>query len=336
MRFALTGATGFLGHALAETLVTHGHAVRALVRRPEAVYEIMQIGAAVHEGNLEQRETCHGLVRDDDIVIHCAARVDMAGSWKSFERANVGGTRNLLDAALMVRPRRFVYISSGAVYGIIDPRGVSADRTPAEPLSYNYYGRSKLAGETLVRARCGAAGVEWTIIRLGFLYGAGNRPLLRRVEPMLRKGGFVLLGKGGNRIATLEISDAVESVILAATHASAAGRIYDVANDEPITQKRFFEATADALGCAHPTRNVRPSIARALARCAEFGAGLVGRPAPLTRAMVDLMSADQVVDSTAIRAELDWRPRVCFEEGMRRMHAWYAHDDTRGVVTQPG
>lgn len=327
MTFAVTGANGFLGRALVETLIARGHSVRALVRRREVVGELEQLGAEVRLGDLEDPEGCRNFVSEGDIVIHCAARVDMSGSWRSFERINVGGTRNLLGAALAARPRRFVYVSSGAVYGAIDPTGVCADRTPAEPQRYNYYGRSKLAAESLVRERCQAAEIEWTVLRLGFLYGAGNRPLLHRVEPLLRKGRLVLLGKGGNRIATLEISDAVESVVLCATHAAASGRTYDVANDEPVTQRRFFDATADALGLPQPKRNVRKSIAMALARCAELGGLVTGKPAPLTRAMVDLMVADQIVDSTAIRKELGWRPQLSFEDGMRRMRAWYNQRD---------
>ena len=355
MTYAITGANGFLGSALVAELLRGGKSVRALVRRPEAAAELNALagetpapplreqvrteatsdapssgrppsehGASleIHRGDLTDARSLRGFVRDGDIVIHCAARVDMSGRWRDFERVNIGGTENVLAAALAVRPRRFVYISSGAVYGTIDPGGVCADRTPAEPLRYNLYGRSKLAGEQCVQAGCQRAGVPWTVLRLGFIYGAGNRALLQHVEPLLRKGKMILLGSGENRIATLEISDAAAAVLLAATRTTAAGRVYDVASDEAVTQRHFFEATADALGLPHPTRTIRPAAAWWIARVAELLARMVGRSAPLTRAMVDLMSADQLVDAGAIRSELGWSPRVDFDTGMRRMRAW--------------
>ncbi|RMF77436.1 MAG: NAD(P)-dependent oxidoreductase, partial [Planctomycetota bacterium] len=256
---------------------------------------------------------------------HAAARVDMRGAWRDFQRDTVVGTRNLLDAALPARPRRFVYVSSAAVYGDAhDPQGCCADRTPTRPAKYNHYGRAKLLAEQEVRASCTPAGCEWTIVRLGFLYGEGNQALLRHLAPMLAARRVILIGEGDNRIATLHIDDAVEAVRLCALDPRAAGRIYDVASDEIVTQRQFLDATADALDLPRPHRNARIGLARLIARAVESCCAIIGRTPPFTRAMVDLMGADQAIDARRIRKELGWRTGVDFEHGMRRMAAWYA------------
>ena len=325
MKAVVTGASGFLGRALVAALIERGVEVWALVRRTDAAAELARAGANVHRGDLRDRASLAGLVREDDVVFHAAARVDMRGAWRDFERTTVLGTRNLLDAALPARPRRFTYISSGAVYGTAsDSAGCCADRTAAQPAAHNFYGRAKLLAEAEVRESCVAARCEWSIARLGFLYGEGNRALLQHLGPLLAKRRVILIGKGHNRFATLHVGDAVEAVLLCGAHRRAAGRTYDVAADEVVTQKQFLEATADALGLPRPWRNVRVGLARPIARVVESACRLVGRQPPFTRAMVDLMGTDQVIDAHAIRTELNWRPRVDFSTGMRRMADWYA------------
>lgn len=343
MNALVTGASGFLGQALVRALLDRNHRVRALVRRPEASAELAALGAEPVLVDLDRpgwdtapapgatdladraRRRPGAAIPPTDVIYHCAARVDLSGRWRDFQRTNIDGTRRLLEAVLPARPRRFVYVSSGAVYGPAeDPRGLCAARTPTRPQPYNHYGRSKLAAERLVQERCAAAGVEWTILRLGFLYGFGNRALLDHIGPLMARRCLILLGHGDNRLATLEISDAVAATLLAGAHPAAAGRIYDVASDEVVTQRQFFAATADALGLPRPWRNMRKSLAMKAACLIELAAAATGRRPALTRAMVDLMCVDQVMDASAIRDELDWRPRVDFAEGMVRMRAWYA------------
>ena len=115
---------------------------------------------------------------------------------------------------------------------------------------------------------------------------------------------------------SLSIDDAVRATVLAGESPQAAGKIYDVASGEHVTQREFIDATTDALDLPR----CRRQIGR---RLALLGAWLIERmskhEAHISRAMVALMSTDQVVDAGRIRAELGWRPEVSFAEGMRRM-----------------
>lgn len=322
MNVALTGGSGFVGGALVRALVGEGVAVRALVRRPEAEARLAALGAATVRGELGSGSPPRTLVGEGDVLIHAAARVALTGSWRDFQRDTVDGTRDLLDAALPRRPARVVYVSSGAVYAASDGRdGYAADRVPARPDAANRYGVAKLAAETLVRAACDRAGCAWTILRLGFLYGPGNGALHRPLKALLSSRRLRIIGDGENRIATVHVDDAVRSIVLAARHPAAAGRVFDVASEERVTQKTFIDEMADALGLPRPTRRVPLRLAVAAAAGVEGWAALRRREAPFSRAMVGLMAVDQVLDASAIRAELGWTPRVRFAEGMRRMRA---------------
>lgn len=322
MTAAVTGATGFLGRALLRRLAADGVAVRALVRRAEDQDLVRSLGATPVPGHLDSPAGCAELVRPGDVVYHAAARVDLLGAWRDFVAGTIDTTRSLLAAALPRRPGRFVYISSAGVYlGRRRPGPVSADTVPARPARGNYYGRAKLAAEALVRAACAAAGCPWVIVRLGFLYGPGNRALHRRLTPLLQAGRACLVGRGDNRIATLHVDDAAAALAAAGTHPAAAGRVYDVASAEPVTQRAFLDGLADALGLPRCRRQVPYRAALAAAGLAELAGRLTGRTPPFTRAMVALMGADQVVDAGRIQDELGWRPRMRFADGIRHMRA---------------
>jgi len=324
MSVALTGATGFFGRALLDVVQSAGRPVRALVRRAEDEAWLRARDVIPIRGDLSVPGTYAELVSPGDTVIHAAARVDLVGRWSDFHRGTVATTRNLLNAVLPRGPARFVYVSSAAVYGP-PARGevLSAARCPARPTSDNLYGRAKRAAERLVQRMCAQAGCPWTIVRLAFLYGPGNRVFLDRLRLVHQRGRLFLVGDGTNRIATLYRDDAAEAVWLAATRPACAGRIYDAASDEPVTQADFINAHAALLGIGPVCRHIDPRLAYVGGWLAEFGAALTGQPVALSRALVRLMSADQIVDAGRLRADTGWQPRVQFAEGMRRTRAWY-------------
>lgn len=324
MNAVVTGGTGFLGQALLRLLSPTAESVRVLVRKPVDVERIRVLGADPMLGDLTIPRGCDGLVRPGDVVFHCVAHMEMRGPWSDFERTTIQGTRRLLESTLPQKPRRFVYVSSGGVYLLPSTPGpVSADRTPAKPSSYNLYGRAKLEAENLVRRECERTGCSWSIARLGFLYGPGNRLLFSHFAPMLRSGLLRIVGRGDNRIASLDVDDAAQAVLLCGTHPAADRRTYDVASDERVTQREFVYAIADVLGLPRPERRVPYHLAFLVACVGECLAGLIGRSARFTRAMVALMAVDQIVDAGPIRNELGWRPQTRLADGMERMKQWH-------------
>lgn len=315
MNALLTGAGGALGQSLCRLLVQQGWRVVALHRNPDWADPLRSLGATPLQADLESPLSTNNLDTSDAVVIHAAARVEQRGRWPEFERGTVHTTRNLLSAILPQRPQRVVYVSSGSVYPpTLAGTPVSADRTPAGPPHWNLYARAKLAAEELTRSACDAAGVPWSILRLGFLYGAmgaGPDDLWRRA---LRRGLLRIIGDGSNRIATLHVDDAAEAVRLATFAPIVPGRIYDVASDEPVTQAEWLAAHAQQLGHPAPQRRISRFVARSAAALFE---GLMLRLRPNARhwrSMVELMSADQRVDCAAIRDELGWRAQRSFAD----------------------
>lgn len=336
MQAAVTGGTGFLGRAVVRLLVPQAESVRVLVRRPEDDARIRSLGAEAIRGDVTRPDGLQDLVRNADVIFHCAARVEVTGKWEDFRQTTIEGTRLLLAAALARQPRRFVYVSSAAVYlrRATADGPVSAERTRAIPARYNFYARAKLEAERLVRTECERAGCSWAILRPVFIYGPGNRVLVHNFSRLLERRHVFIIGRGDNRIATAYIDDVAQAVVLAGLHPKANGRIYDVASDEEVTQTAFLNATADALGMPHPDRHIPTGLAFAAAWVADVVAGLPRCEPPFTRALIDLMSIDQAIDAGRIREDLGWQHKTPFAEGMRRMREWYR--DQRSAADAAG
>ena len=331
MSVLVTGATGLLGRTLIRKLLERNDRVVALVRRSRDEPWFRELGATTVLGDLMNLSADALDDRSIKVVYHAAARVDTSGAWRTFVATNIDGTRRLLDSVLPNGLDRFVYISSAGVYGPKQTqRGMCADRVSPRPASYNYYGRSKLAAETVVRSCCDAAGVPWSILRFGFIYGPGHRALSTHVLPLLEMGRYAVLGGGDNRMATLYVDDAADAAILAGTHEAAAGRVYDVAGDEVVTQREFLSAMAEAVGWPAPTKHVPVRTAWVLACLADALSRFPGVRPRITRAVVALMSADHALDTRAIRRELGWSTRTTFAEGMRRANDWYLREQADG------
>jgi nucleoside-diphosphate-sugar epimerase len=311
MTIVLTGATGFVGRAFLRVACQRAAEIRALVRRPADADVHAERGIAPHVGDLTRPETLPGLVQPGDIVVHAAARVEMNAAWSLHQRHTIAATLNLLDAALPARPARFVYVSSAAVYGVANGGPICAARTPPRPTHDNRYGRAKLTAERLVQARCAAAGVAWTVVRLAFLYGPDNRTLASEMRVLNERRRLRIVGPGTNRIATLHVDDAAEAIWLAATHSDAAGRIIDAASDEHVTQAEFVRHQALALGLGPVERHISPPLAYLAGGVAEMVMAAIGETPAISRWMARLMSCDQIIDTAELRS-LGWSPRYTF------------------------
>jgi len=159
----LTGASGLVGSRLLPRLIQDGEDCRALLRRDLA----LPAGAIGVRGDLEDPDSLREAVTGVDAVVHLAAffrTTDDGAIW----RANLDGTRNLVEAVKAHAPRaRFVMASTGNVYDADAPRpGRETDTcTPTAA-----YPASKVAAEALLRS----SGLTWSIVRLPFVYGDGD------------------------------------------------------------------------------------------------------------------------------------------------------------------
>jgi nucleoside-diphosphate-sugar epimerase len=277
----VTGASGFLGHAVCAELLAREHEVTALVRRPGS----QPAGTSAAAGDLGDGEALERAVERarPDWVIHLAAEIATQRDQRKIDEVNVNGTRRLLDACHAVGGTRFVFVST-VVTG--DAGGAVLDEDSPLPVE-TAYGRSKQQGEQLVRD----SGVPGVIIRPSHVYGPGGWYAEEIVKRLGQPGRFVVIGSGENWWDVVRVEDVASACITAAERAPD-GALYHVVDDEPITYYDFAAATAAALGVGSP-RRIPAWLARRVA-----GDGPV-------RAVVRSARSS----NARIVRELGWRPR---------------------------
>jgi nucleoside-diphosphate-sugar epimerase len=281
MKALVTGATGFVGHAVCAELLGRGHDVAALVRRPGS----QPAGTAAVAGDLADAEALRRAIDTSapEVVLHLAAEIATQRDPRKIAAVNVAGTQRLLDACTAANGPRCVFMST-VVTG--DAGGALLDEQATLPVE-TAYGRSKQEGERLVRA----SGLEHVIIRPSHVYGAGGWYAEEIVKRLRAPGRAAVVGSGENWWDVVRVEDVASACVDAAERAPS-GALYHVVDDQPISQYDFVAATATALGVG-PPRRIPAWLARLVA-----GADPV-------RAVV--RSARST--SARIKAELDWKPR---------------------------
>lgn len=186
-RYFVTGATGFLGSELAKQLISRGHKVVALVRKPEKAKVLRTLGAELHTGDITDRESLRQPMTGADGVFHVAAWYKVGVVEPAAEAINVGGTRNVLETMRDLGIPRGVYTSTVAVFS--DTQG----RVPDEFYRYtgahlSRYDRTKWLAHYEVAQPMMAAGLPLTIVMPGVIYGPGdNGPLHAALVDLLRQ-----------------------------------------------------------------------------------------------------------------------------------------------------
>jgi len=298
MTAVVTGGSGFLGRNLIRALLAQGRNVRALHRRPEPPFAAPGLTWLRHE--LSAPMPWDAVLDGATEIYHLswstlpqASNLDPAGDAIS----NIGGSLTLLEA-LRTRPGpRIVFASSGGtVYGAV-PAGRAKESDAKEPLSA--YGVSKLAVENYLALYERQWGVRGVSLRLSNPFGP-DQELGRNfgvvatfVAQALAGKACTLFGDGSVERDFIYVDDAVAAMI-AASGAAGANGVYNIGSGEGRSISDLVAAIGRILGEAVP-------VVRAEARSVD---------PPRT-----------VLDASRAAAELGWRPRVSFEDGLARVVA---------------
>jgi UDP-glucuronate 4-epimerase len=317
MRLLLTGVAGFIGSQLAARLAARGDAVVGLDNFDETLYP-----AALHKRNLavvaDQIEFHEGDFLDAalvgslfarhpfDVVVHLGALAGVRPSLtqpKRYQRVNVDGTLDLLEACRVHDVRRFVFASSSSVYGAhneVPFRERDPAVRPASP-----YAASKRAGELFCSTYSDLYGIATTALRFFTVYGPRQRPemAIHKFACLIRDGKPIpFYGDGSTARDYTFIDDILDGVV----------------------------ASIDrCAGGAHRVYNLGGSRTTTLAELVALLEARLGKKAILDR------QPDQpgdvpitCADVTDAAADLGYAPKVAIAEGIARFCAWLEEQPT--------
>jgi len=231
MRILLTGATGYIGSSVLDTLIASGHEVVAVVRRPDAAARVAERGATALQGDVTDAAWLTAALADVDAAIHTAAPDDGASAFNA----------SVVDAAIAAfggTDRRFVLTSGIWEYGAGDDID---DDGPLDPVAL-------VEWRVPIEERLLASSVAATIVVPGVVYGHG-RGLAGLVTdaPRTGSGALRLIGDGEQRWTWVHVDDLARLYELAVTHQAPLGRVIG-SDGSPTTVRALAEAVAGAGG----------------------------------------------------------------------------------------
>lgn len=320
-RTLVTGASGWLGAAVARDLVAAGHVVRTLQRRPSGVEGADDVLGSVTDADAVD----HALI-GVDAVVHLAAKVSFAGAEADFVAVNIDGTRTLVRAAKRAGVRRFVFVSSPSVAHTGEPI-MGEDAPPAQPeRARGAYARTKAAAE-IAALGADAPGFAVVAVRPHIVWGPGDPQLVARIQQRAAAGRLPLVGSGAALVDSTYIDDAISGIRAALDAAERAhGNAYVLTSGEPRPIAELFAGFCAAAGITPPSRRVPAGAAKLAGSIVE--AVWRVRPGedepPMTRFLAEQLSTAHWFDLRRTRRDLAWRPEVGVTEGLHRLAAHHA------------
>jgi nucleoside-diphosphate-sugar epimerase len=211
-RVLVTGASGFIGMHLTESLIAQGDDVVCLVRKTAPVERLQAIGARPVCGDVTDPESLPAALSGIETVYHLAGCIK-ALDRQIFHQVNCGGTANVVQACSQQRePPVVVLVSSLAAAGPSPDGRLRTEADPPTPVSE--YGRSKRAAEAA--AERFAAAVPITVVRPAIVFGPADRTSLPLFRPVCRFGVQVTPGRAPLQYSLIHVADLVQLLILAA------------------------------------------------------------------------------------------------------------------------
>ena len=303
---ALTGATGFVGGALAKQLATTGRRIQALIRPASTRKRLSDLAVKWIEGDLEDLQSLHRLVDGVEAVVHCAGAV-RGVTREQFNRVNAEGLARLVRATVVQQPApRFLLISSLAA---------------REP-HLSHYAASKRLGERVLAEKSDR--LSWTIYRPCAVYGPGDREMMPVFEWMA-KGIAPVLGSGHTRFSLLYVKDLADAVIQWLDRSCCNSGTFEL-HDGHLGGYSWHEVidtfkklrTKSVVKIKVPMVLVRLVAALNLLASRAFGYAPMLTPGKVR----ELSHSNWVCDNTALNSATGWAPRVLLTEGLQQTLGW--------------
>ena len=310
----VTGAGGFLGHHMANYLASSGYEVIGMdVHFPAVAVDGQPRLFTVIEEDFRNWEITRKLLAKSSAVYHFAsAHLQISLEEKEYWDINVHSLRTLAEEVHKAGCERFNQIRTVGTYGKL-AQVPANEETPCQPQSI--YGETKLAGEKEVTAVCQKSGLPYVILRPAWIYGPGC-PRTAKLARMLKKGSFIMIGKGANKRHPMYIKDMLTAFHKALTSEKALGATMIIGGGEIITTRELVDTFAKAMQFPRPKLSLPYPIAKLMAMTAETLFALIGKEPPVSRRTLEFFDTDNGFDISRSKSLLDFTPAYTFQQGM--------------------
>ena len=327
MNFLITGGAGFLGINLVRYLFSKGHQIASL-DIVQFDYEDMNDKIEIFTGDIRDKAIVVKAVKGRDIIVHSAAALPLYKPEDIFS-TDVDGTRNMLEATKNAGIKRFIHISSTAVYGIPDHHPLmESDRLDG----VGPYGKAKiLAEEECLKFR--NEGMCVPILRPKSFIGPERLGVFDLLYDWALDGrSFPMIGKGKNRYQLLDVEDLCEAIYLCATlDEKIVNDTFNIGAKEFTTMREDYQAVMDKAGYGKKIKSLPEKPIIFTLRVLE-----AMKLSPLYKWVYETASKDSFVSIEKAEKLLGFKPKYSNKDALIRNFQWYIEHrnefkDTGGI-----
>ncbi len=317
LRVLVTGANGFIGSQLCQSLLDSGFSVIAGVRKSANLDYLKELSLEYSYGDVTQPETLPDLIKNADIVIHNAGLVKAKTKERLFA-VNAYGSEALIKACVESNSvKRFIFVSSLAAFG---PSGAEPRKEEDSPQPVTTYGRSKLEAERLLSAYADKINLQFA--RPVGVYGPGDREVFTFFQSVAR-GTRPAIGNTARKIQMIYVEDLVAGITKMLQHDLPTGAGYFLAEESASTFAEMTQQMAVALEKRTIKMPIPGWLFRILGALSEGFCKLT----PFTP-MLTLEKAGEILSTWEISIErakrdFDFAPKTNFAEGAQKTVNWY-------------
>lgn len=306
MKCFVTGASGFIGGSLVKRLIYEGYDVRGLIHKNKP-FESEERAEYV-TGDIRDINKIRPLLKDIDLVIHCAAYVKDYGSRKIFYDINVEGTKNLVTICKELKIKRFIFLSH-----INYETGKDV----------GYYKKSKAKAENILKIENQKNGFPMVIIRPGNTFGPGATTWVLRPLESIKKNRIALINHGKGIFLHTYIDNLLDAIIASLKKKDAVGKDFNITDDDySITWKKYFNDLAKIAGKNQIKKNFSRNKALFIGKFMIFFNMIFKIKPWITPYAVSILINENKVSIQKAKSLLDYKPKVDYSEGMKNIEKW--------------
>ena len=307
----VTGATGFIGNHLINSLQNSSYDLHATVRnipshsQGDIQYSLIK--------DLNPQTDWSAALEGIDIVIHLAGRAhilkdQVSNPLQEFQTINTEATASLVKQAIVFGVKHFIFISSIGAMATLAPQIVN-EEDPCNPNTP--YGLSKLQAEEKLTQLAQNSLMKWTILRPTLVYGPKNPGNMDRLINLINRGVPLPLGSIQNKRSFLYVGNLVDAIIQCINNPKAFNQLFIISDSQDLSTPELITQISQAL-------NKKSRLLPLPEKSLKF----IGQITSKTNT-IDRLTGSLVVDSSKIRQTLNWTPPYTFQEGIQKTCNWY-------------